>query len=280
MINSSLIKELREISGAGIMECKKALIEAQGNLEKAREVLKLKGYSSVMKKSNRVATEGIVAAMVSDDNKMGVLVEVNSETDFLARNEKFQNLVKKICIAALQCNNIEDLHKMKLSSGQTVKDEVIEISSITGEKLELSRMAQLKTKKGIIGSYVHNAVSPGLGRIAALVIVNTELVNDDTSSLAKDLAMHITARNPKFLQASSIPNEIISQEILKIKQNSLEEVSQKLLDEQIASWIEEVTLLEQVFIKDGKNTISNIILNLEQKLKTTIRIENFVRFSL
>lgn len=283
MITASAVKDLRDKTGAGMMDCKKALVETQGNLEAAVDWLRKKGLSNAAKKADRAAAEGLTAAIVAD--QAGVVIEINSETDFVARNEKFQELVTTIVREALKFKDLESLRAAKLSNGKTIDEEIVENVAVIGENLILRRMDRIEVNNGIVCRYVHNSVASGLGKIAVIVGIESTADKEKLSSLGSQLAMHIAAAKPQSLDISGLDPAIIRQEreiFAEQSRNSGKpaEIVEKMTEGRIRKFYEEVVLLEQIFIIDGKTKISEVISNFEKELGTKIKINKFVRFEL
>src|SRR6185369_3618886 len=196
-ITAALVKELREVSGAGMMDCKKALAENAGNLEQAVDWLRKKGLAAAAKKAGRVAAEGLVA-VVPADNK-AVLVEVNSETDFVARNDKFQGFVSSVAKAALAASDVEALKNAKLPDGQTVAEKLTQLVATIGENMNLRRMAKLEVKDGVVATYTHNAIAPNMGKIGVLVALESTGDKAKLAAIGKQIAMHVAHSNPQAL---------------------------------------------------------------------------------
>ena len=211
MINAEDVKKLREKTGAGMMDCKKALIETNGAFEAAVDWLRTKGLSAAAKKADRIAAEGLTAVSVKDN--IGSIIEVNSETDFVARNDTFQKLVNNIAELALQHQGVEELKSAKTASGKTVTDEIIEHIATIGENLSLRRAAILKVDSGIVASYVHNHVTPGMGKISVLVGLDSTTNNKaKLRELGEKIAVHIAANNPYSLDTSSLDPSLVERE--------------------------------------------------------------------
>lgn len=283
-INAQLVKQLRDKTGAGMMDCKKALIENNGNLEAAEEYLRKKGLMDAAKKSSRTAADGLVGVEVTEDKKTAAIIEINSETDFVARNEKFQKLVREISCAALKTENVSD---EKLSSGNTVSEEIKHLISLVGENITFRRARRLEVKNGLIASYVHNATSLGMGKIGVLVSLEVEGNFDKLTleELGKKLAMHIAAANPTYLCPKCVPQDVIDKErdiaIAKAKElGKPEHIAEKIADGQIKKFLEDTTLLEQVFVMDGTLKVREVIENFDKKNDCHVKIAEYVKFVL
>jgi elongation factor Ts len=274
------VKELRERTGAGMMDCKKALDENQGNFDKAIEWLRTKGLSAAAKKAGRVAAEGVVTTFVTGDAKLGVILEVNSETDFVARNDKFQILVKNLAqhIASQKPANVEALLKQKYAAlpSQTVQEAVAEAVATIGENLVLRRFQILEG--GHVTAYLH-----GEGRIGVLV----QLENGDSklSAFAKDVAMHVAATNPLCVKSDELDANTIAKEreilIGKARETGKkEEMIGKIVEGQINKWKSEVCLLDQKFVKNPDQTVREYQTQVGKELSLAVAVKKFVRFEL
>lgn len=283
-INAGQVKELRAKTGAGMMDCKKALVEAKGNIEEASDWLRKKGLSAAAKKSDRLAAEGLTAVKISGN--LGVVVEVNSETDFVARNEKFQTLVKIVADLALNCQDVEQLKLAKTPSGASITEEIIENIATIGENISLRRMSILTVPSGVVASYVHNAVVEGLGKIS--VLIGLESTSENTARLnevGKQIAMHIAANNPFSLDVSSLDPLVIEREKnifaeMSRASGKAENIIEKMVDGRIRKFLAEVVLLEQPFLFDDKLRVTEILENLSKELGTNVKITEFIRYEL
>jgi len=283
-INAGLVKDLRAKTGAGMMDCKKALVEAKGNIEEASDWLRKKGLSAAAKKSDRLAAEGLTAVKV--DGKSGAIIEINSETDFVARNEKFQNLVKIVADLALKSKDVEELKSAKIPTGISVADEIIENIATIGENISLRRMNIVTVQSGVVASYVHNAVVEGLGKIS--VLIGLESNSDNKARLnevGKQIAMHIAANNPFSLDVSSLDPAVIEREKNIFAEQSRasgkpDNIIEKMVDGRIRKFLAEVVLLEQPFLFDDKQRVTEILENLAKELGTTVKITEFIRYEL
>src|SRR4051812_15867415 len=201
-ITAALVKELREVSGAGMMDCKKALTENAGNLDQSVDWLRKKGLAAAAKKAGRVAAEGLVAVVPGD--KKAVLVEVNSETDFVARNDKFQDFVSTAAKKAMDVADLEALKDAKLPDGPTVAEKLTQLVATIGENMNLRRMAKLSVNDGVVATYMHNATAPNMGKIGVIVALESTGDKAKLAALGKQLAMHVAAANPSALDISSV----------------------------------------------------------------------------
>src|SRR6185437_10895665 len=282
-ISAQLVKELRESTGAGMMDCKSALTETNGDMTAAQDWLRKKGLSKAAKKAGRVAAEGLIGVRVQGTK--GVVVEVNSETDFVARNDLFQGLVKMIADVALSVGN--DIEKIKSAKAGsiTVAESINDTIAKIGENMSLRRAATLSVGKGVIGSYVHSAVTDGLGRIGVLVGMESAGKTDELTALGRLLAMHVAASNPQALDASGLDPVVIQREkdVLADKfkqQGKPANVIEKIVESGLKTFYKEVTLLEQVYVHDDKKNVAQALKEAEGKVGAPIKITGFVRFGL
>ncbi len=283
-ISAAAVKELREKTGAGMMDCKKALIETSGNFEEAIDFLRKKGLAAAAKKAGRIASEGLTAAKV--DGLTGVVIEVNSETDFVARNEQFQDLVKDIANLAVIAKTIDTLKTFKMQSGKSVEEEIIENIATIGENLTLRRMDILEISEGAIGSYVHNEVVPNLGKISVLVgLASNAKDKAKLEALAKQIAVHVAGNNPQSIDDSSLDQALVERERKVFFEKSKEEgkpdnIIAKMVEGRIRKFFSEVVLLKQNFLFEPKLTVAEVIKNAEKELGAEIKIAKFIRYEL
>ena len=283
-ISAAAVKELREKTGAGMMDCKKALIETSGNFEEAIDFLRKKGLAAAAKKAGRIASEGLTAAKV--DGLTGVVIEVNSETDFVARNEQFQDLVKDIANLAVIAKTIDTLKTFKMQSGKSVEEEIIENIATIGENLTLRRMDILEISEGAIGSYVHNEVVPNLGKISVLVgLASNAKDKAKLEALAKQIAVHVAGNNPQSIDDSSLDQALVERERKVFFEKSKEEgkpdnIIEKMVEGRIRKFFSEVILLQQNFLFEPKLTVAEVIKNAEKELGAEIKIAKFIRYEL
>ena len=277
-ITAALVKELREKTGAGMMDCKKALNEAAGDIEGAIDWLRTKGLAAAAKKSGRVTAEGLVG--VVSEGKRAAMVEVNAETDFVARNEAFQNFVEEVAKAALKVG--EDLEKLKtatLASGRTVADELTHLIATIGENMSIRRARVLEVPSGVVATYIHGALKPGLGKIGVLAAIEAPSESDAIETLGRQVGMHIAATRPAALDVSSIDPEAVERERAVLKEQALasgkpEAIVEKMIDGRIRKFYEEVVLLEQVWVHDGESRVKAIL------DKAGVKLIGFDRFQL
>lgn len=282
-ITAAMVKELREKTGAGMMDCKSALNETAGDLEAAVDWLRKKGLAKAAKKAGRVAAEGLVA--VESAGHHAAVLEVNSETDFVARNDGFQAFVREAAKLALQAgDSIETLEAAKFPGAEiTVKDKLQELIATIGENMTLRRVAKLSVEKGVIASYVHGQVSEGLGKIGVLVAL--ESAGDVTvlSQLGRQIAMHVAATNPVALDASGVDAATVERESNILREKNAgkpDHVMAKIVESGLKSYYKEVTLLEQPFVHDGSKTVSQVLKEAEGKAGGPVKLTGFVRYAL
>lgn len=281
-ITAALVKELREKSGAGMMDCKKALAENDGNLEAAVDWLRAKGLASAGKKQSRVAAEGLVAAKSS--TLKGTLAEVNSETDFVARNEQFQKFVADIAAVAFETgDDVEEIAAATYpGSSKTVSETLTDNIATIGENMNIRRASTVEVESGLVASYVHGAVADGMGKIAVLVGLKSDAGEDVLAPLGKQLAMHIAAANPASLSEDDLDPEMIEREkqvqMDKARESGKPEaIIEKMIVGRMRKYLEEVVLLHQTFVIDGETKISKVIENAAKDAGTAIELVKFVR---
>lgn len=284
-ISAASIKNLRETTGAGMLDCRKALTETAGNIEEAVDWLRKKGLAAAAKKSGRTAAEGLVA--VSVEGTKGAIIELNSETDFVARNDQFQALAKSTVEVALRYSvgDVEELKKTATGHGKTVEEEVTHAVATIGEHIHLRRSAILGVTKGVVASYIHSAVSPGLGKIGILVALESEANATTLEALGKQIAMHIAAARPDALNVEHLDPAKIERERAVFKEQALasgkpENVVEKMIEGRIRKFYEEVVLLEQVFVIDNKTKIAQVVEDAAKQAGKPIAITGFIRFQL
>ncbi len=282
-ITAQMVKELRESTGAGMMDCKAALTETQGDMTAAQDWLRKKGLSKAAKKAGRVAAEGLIGVLVQGTN--GVVVEVNSETDFVARNDLFQGLVKMIADVALNAGT--DIEKIKAAKAGsiTVADAISDTIAKIGENMTLRRAASMSVGKGAIGAYVHNSVVDGLGKIGVLVALESPGKTDELASLGRMVAMHIAASNPQAVESSGLDPAVVAREkdVLADKfkaQGKPANVIEKIVESGLKTFYKEVCLLEQPYVHDDKKTVAQALKEAEGKVGGTIKVAGFVRYAL
>jgi len=284
-IKASEVKALRDRTGAGMMDCKKALVACDGDMEQAIDWLRKKGLSVAAKKSGRVAAEGLVAVCV--DGTKGTVLEVNAETDFVARNELFQNLVGTA--VELACKESCDLEQLKVldypGTGRNVADELTNLIATVGENMSSRRVEHLSVNSGVIASYVHNKISDKLGKIGILVGIESDADKSKLQDLGKKLAMHIAAASPKSVRVEDLDPALISRERDVVREQARnsgkkEEFIEKIVEGRLSKFYSEVVLLEQVYVIDGESKVKDIIASAEKELGTSIKVTSFVKFVL
>ena len=283
-ITAALVKDLREATGAGMMDCKKALTETNGDLDAAIDWLRTKGLSAAAKKSSRVANEGLVG--VSSTGTVGTMVEVNSETDFVARNDDFQRFVKGLADLASNADSIEALSEMDFpGTGRTVSEELTHNIATIGENMSLRRMVKLSVNQGAVVTYMHNAAAEGLGRIGVLVALESAASEDALTALGKQLAMHVAAAAPASLSADDLDQEMVAKERQILIDQAMEsgkpqDIAEKMVEGRMKKFLKEVVLLDQVFVVDGETPIHQVIENAAKDAGTAITMTGFARFNL
>jgi elongation factor Ts len=280
-ITAAMVKELREKTGAGMMDCKTALAETQGDMEAAVDTLRKKGLAKAAKKTGRVAAEGLIAVKVA--GLKGVLVEVNSETDFVARNDKFQGLVKMIADVALDVG--ADVAKIKAAPAGsiTVEHALADAVATIGENMTLRRAAALEVGQGVVGIYTHNAVTDGLGKMGVLVGLESPGKRDELTALGRLVAMHVAASNPQAIESSGLDPAVVAREkdVLADKfrqQGKPENVIAKIVESGLKTFYKEVCLLEQPYVHDDKKTVAQALKEAEGKVGGPIKVTGFVLF--
>ena len=283
-ITAASVKELRERTGAGMMDCKKALAETNGEMEPAIDWLRAKGLSAAAKKAGRTAAEGLVGVAV--EGQRGAVVEVNSETDFVAKNELFQDFVRNVAKLALEHGtDVEALGTAHYPSGGTVAEALTENIAKIGENQSLRRAAVLEVGEGAIVPYVHNQVAPGLGKIGVLVALESAAPADTLIALGKQIAMHVAAAHPLALSAEELPEELIERErgiaMEKAKESGKpQEIVAKMVEGGLAKFRKEHALTTQLFVMDNKTPVAEVVASAAKDAGTGIVLAGFVRFQL
>ncbi|MEE4199586.1 translation elongation factor Ts [Erythrobacter sp.] len=279
------VKKLREMSGAGMMDAKKALSEADGDLDAAVDALRAKGLATAQKKSSRTAAEGLVGVAV--EGTKGVAVEVNSETDFVAKNDKFQAFVRTVTKVALTLDNddVEALKAADYPGGGSVSDKLTDNIATIGENQQIRRMKTVSVSQGAITSYVHNAAAEGLGKIGVLVALESDLSADTLEPLGKQLAMHIASMFPQALDAESLDPAIIERE-RKIAQEKAAEsgkpeaVQEKMVEGAVKKYAKENALLSQMFVMDNKTSVEDTVAKFGKENGGSVKLTDYVRYQL
>jgi len=283
-ITAALVKDLREKSGAGMMDCKKALGETGGDVEAAIDWLRKKGLAAAAKKAGRVAAEGLVG--VTSEGRKGVLVEVNSETDFVARNENFQGFVTAVTKLALTVDNVDALKNAILpEGGQSVSEKLTQLVATIGENMSLRRMASLSVPHGVVASYMHNAAAPTVGKIGVLVALES---TGDTAKLAvlgKQIAMHVAAANPQALNTDAVDPADLERERAVLAEQArasgkAEEIIAKMVEGRLRKYYEDVVLLEQLYVVDGESRVKQVVERAAKEIGAPVKLTGFVRMAL
>ena len=285
-ITAALVKELRDITGAGMMACKKALTETAGDMDKAVEFLREQGLAGAEKKAGRIAAEGVSFTKISEDGKSGVVVEVNAETDFVAKNEKFQNFVKEVAAQALK-TSAQDTEsflqeKWDLDPSKTVSEQLSATISVIGENMNIRRFTKITEENGFVQDYIHSG-----GRIGVLLQVKSSVVNDTIKEMAKNLAMQIAALNPKYITRAEVDQEYLKneKEILLAaakneKPNAPEKVLLGMVEGRLNKELQEVCLVDQVYVRaeDGKQKVGQYLESVAKAQNAEISLVRFVRY--
>jgi elongation factor Ts len=283
-ITAALVKELREISGAGMMDCKKALVETAGDKEAAVDWLRKKGLAAAAKKSGRVAADGLVG-IVAEGNT-GALVEINCETDFVARNEQFQGFVAAVAKLALKASDVEGLKAMQLpGEGLTVAEKLTQLVATIGENMQLRRTAKLSVGNGTVAAYMHNAVVPGLGKIGVLVGLESTGDKAKLAALGKQVAMHVAAAKPLALSADQLDKAAIDRERAIYAEQAAAsgkpaEIVAKMVEGRLRKYYEEVVLLEQAYVHDDKVRVKQAVEQAAKEAGAPVKVAAFERFAL
>src|SRR3989338_431109 len=284
-ISPTLVKDLREKTGVGMMDCKKALIETNGDIEAAVDWLRKKGLAAAAKKSGRVAAEGLVAVFCK--GTQGAMVEVNAETDFVARNEHFQAFVKKVAELSFETKgNLDKLKKAPYpGSTNTVEGELTHLVATVGENMSLRRTAYLEASPGVVIPYIHNAAAPGLGRLGVLVALESTAPSDKLETLGKQIAMHIAASQPIALTIDSVDSAEVERERAIFRAQELAsgktaDFVEKMVEGRLRKFYVESVLEEQVFVIDGKTRVKDVVATVSKEAGKPIKIVAFVRFGL
>ncbi len=281
-ITAQMVKDLRDKTGAGMMDCKSALAATDGDVETAIDWLRKKGLSKAAKKAGRVAAEGLIGVAVGKD--AGALVEVNAETDFVARNDQFKDFVKRAADLALEEGGaVEKLLARPYAGGATVEQTLTEMVAKIGENMSVRRAVALAVNPGVVSSYVHNASSPELGKIGVLVALKSTADKEKLAALGKQLAMHIAAAAPLALTPAHLSKEIVDRERavqsdVARQSGKPENVIEKMMEGRMRKFYEETVLLNQVFVVDGETPIAKVLEKASRDLGAPVEISGFVRF--
>lgn len=282
-ITASLVKELREKTGAGMMECKKALSETAGNLEEAIDFLRKKGLSVAEKKAGRLASQGLVGVAV--EGTQGALVELNSETDFVARNAEFQDLLSKMVKAALDQKGDFEAIKKAQTDGKSIEENLTALIAKIGENMSLRRAGYVSVSEGVVVPYMHTAVVPNQGKIGVLVALESAASLDKLNELGKKIAMHIAASSPRFLSIEDVDAQTLAHEKSIYEEQAKASgkpanIIEKMVEGRVRKFYEEVVLQEQSFIMDPDHKVKDIIAEASKELGTPIILKSFIRFGL
>ncbi len=280
-ITASMVKDLRDKTGAGMMDCKTALSETGGDMEAAIDWLRKKGISKAAKKAGRAAAEGLVGVAVDDG--AGVLLEVNAETDFVARNEEFKDFVRNATALALQEGG--DLEKLlgHPMGGSTVQQTLTELVAKIGENMSIRRAAAITVNPGVVAAYVHNAASPELGKIGVLVALKSEADKEKLAPLARQIAMHVAATSPLAISPEHLAPEVVERERnvqaeIARQSGRPENVIEKMMEGRMRKFYEETVLLQQTFVIDGETQVAKVLEKASRELGKPVSVEGFVRF--
>ncbi|MQX37350.1 translation elongation factor Ts [Roseospira navarrensis] len=284
-ITASMVKDLREKTGAGMMDCKKALNETGGDLEAAVDWLRKKGLAAAAKKAGRVAAEGLVA--VKAEGTRGAVIELNAETDFVARNDTFQGLVEALAgLALAEGDDIEALKGKDFpGTGRTVAEELTHQVATIGENMNLRRAKVLEVGSGLVAAYVHNAVRPGLGRIGVLVALESDGDAARLGELGKNLAMHVAAASPQFLSRDDVDSEALDRERAVLTDQARasgkpDNIIEKMVEGRLRKYYEEVCLLDQIYVMDNETKVEKVVEAAAKDMGTAVTLTGFVRFNL
>ncbi|MBV9858871.1 MAG: elongation factor Ts [Alphaproteobacteria bacterium] len=285
-VTAALVKELREKTGAGMMDCKRALGDTGGDLEGAVDWLRKKGLAAAAKKAGRVAAEGLVG--VATRGTAGAVVEVNSETDFVARNELFQNFVRNVAELAVGegGGDLDALKRASLpESGRSVDSELADLIGRIGENMVLRRAARLSVERGAVVSYVHNSLGAGIGKIGVLVALESDAAPEALAGLGKQLAMHVAAASPQHLDIGSVPQSALDREREVLREQArasgkADAIVDRMVEGRLRKFYEEVVLLEQLFVIDQESRVAKVVEAAAKQAGAAIRIAGFVRFAL
>ena len=285
LITAALVKELRDKTGAGMMDCKNALVETNGNIEESVDWLRKKGISGAEKKSARTAADGVVT--VSVNKNAAALVEINSETDFVSRNPDFQKFAKNVSSIALNFgSNLDELQNAKyLDSGKSVKDALTDLIGLIGENIVLRRTSLFNSTTNIFSSYVHGQVDEGLGKIGVIVSIESNGDKEKVKEFGKKIAMHIAASKPVAISSKDVDPSIIDRErkilIEQAKDSGKpDNIIEKMVEGRISKFFSEITLLDQTWVMDGESKVSKVIENIEKEISCNIVVKDFKYFIL
>ncbi len=284
-ITAGMVKELREKTGAGMMDCKKALAESDGDMEAAVDWLRTKGLAAAAKKAGRVASDGLVAVVT--DGGHGAVVEINAETDFVARNETFQEFVRAVAGIALEKAGDEAaiMAADYPGTGRTVEEQLTHNIATIGENMNFRRARSLKVGDGVVAGYIHSATAPGLGKIGCLVALESTGDKDKLEALGKQIAMHVAAARPEALTVDEVDASNLERERSVLVEQARasgkpENIIEKMVEGRLRKYYEEVVLLEQVFVVDGENKVAKVVENAASDIGAPVKLTGFARFEL
>jgi elongation factor Ts len=283
-ITAALVKDLREKTGAGMMDCKRALSETAGDIEGAVDWLRKKGLAAAAKKAGRVAAEGLIGVATKGD--IGAVVEVNSETDFVARNETFQDFVRTVSELALSVKHLEELKAAAYpGTGRIVDEELTNLIATIGENMNLRRAERLEVSPGVVVSYTHNALAPNLGKIGVLVAVQSTADVGKLAEFARKLALHVAAANPLYLDIASVDPKALERERDVLREQARatgkgEAIIEKMVEGRLKKFYEETVLTEQIFVIDGETRMSKVLEQATKDLGASVKVTGFARFAL
>jgi elongation factor Ts len=284
-VTAALVKDLREKSGVGMMDCKNALQEAGGDMDAAMELLRKKGLSKAEKKSGRAAAEGLVAGKLSADGKTGVLIELNAETDFVSKNDTFQAAAREIADVALNADGVEAISAAKTSKGGTVAEMVTNMIATIGENMRLRRSARLSVSEGLVALYLHNAQGDGVGRMGVLVAMEGAGDAAKLAEVGRKIAMHVAATAPLSLSPADLDPAVVEKEReiqteIAVESGKPREIAEKMVEGRIRKWQEEVVLLKQPFVMNPDQTIEQLVADTAKEIGSPVSVKGFVRFAL
>jgi len=283
-ITAALVKDLREKTGAGMMDCKRALSETAGDIEGAVDWLRKKGLSAAAKKAGRVAAEGLIG--VATKGNVGAVVEVNAETDFVARNETFQDFVRTVSELALSVYQLEGLKAAPFpDTGRSVDEELTNMIATIGENMNLRRAERLEVSPGVVVSYTHNALAPNLGKIGVLVAVQSTADAGKLVEIARKLALHVAAANPLYLDVASVDAKALERERDVLREQArasgkADAIVDKMVEGRLKKFYEETVLTEQIFVIDGETRVSKVLEQAAKDLGAPVKVTGFARFAL
>ena len=282
-ITASMVKQLRDSTGAGMMDAKNALVENNGDMEASIDWLRQKGLSKAAKKSGRTAAEGLVA--VAKSGTSAAILEVNAETDFVARNQQFQGFVKKAVELSMNSDSVETLANASYGDGKTVQETLTGLIATIGENMSIRRMAKLSVSQGVVATYIHNSIADGLGKIGVLVALESDADQAVLEMLGKQIAMHVAATNPAFLDTSAVDPAVLEREKNVIRATAKEagkpdDIIEKMLEGRVRKFYEEVVLLEQTYVLDGESKVSKIIDDAAKEHGKSVKLTGYIRFQL